>query len=77
MILAYNLSPTLKDLIIKIDKTRTVLLLLPLSPKVELRLRWEAQVAKVYWSLVLSANRLSKNQMAKILNSDTKLKHSK
>src|SRR3990172_6697543 len=77
MILAYNLSTTLQDLITKIDKTRSGLLLLPLAPKVELRLRWEAQVAKVYWSLVLSANPLTKNQVVKILNSDTKSRHSK
>ena len=67
MILAYNLSPTIKDTLAKIDALNNKLLLIPLSLKNEQRLKWETTIARIYWSLILSANPLSKNHMAKIL----------
>ena len=69
MILAYNLSSSLQDLLQRIEKLRIELLLMPLSPRTQLRLQWEAAVSKTYWSLVLSDNPLTKNQMARLLSS--------
>ena len=68
MILAYNLSNTVKANLDKIESLRTSLLTLPISPKNELRLKWEASLQKTYWSLVLSANPLTKTQMTTILS---------
>jgi Fic family protein len=69
MILAYNLSSNLSATIKQIEQIRVEFMLLALPPKTEARLSWEAKIEKTYWSLILSGNKLSKNQMAKLLSS--------
>lgn len=66
--LAYSISAKLAEVIKQIEFLRRKILLTPIAPKNELRLRWEAGVAQTYWSLTLSANPLTKNQMAKVLS---------
>jgi prophage maintenance system killer protein len=70
MILTYNLSGNLRNELAQIDLLRKELLTIPISPKTELRLRWEATISKVYWSLTLSASSLSKEDTAKIIYSN-------
>jgi len=70
--LSYNLSPTLKDNLQKIESYRRQILLNPLSPKAELRLRWEAMLNRIYWSLTLSDNPLTKAEMVKLSTTQTK-----
>jgi len=77
MVLAYNLSSHITDTLKEIDHLWTKLLLMPLSPRSELRLKWEATVAKTYWSLTLSNNNLTKNQMAKVLSFPKAKKYTK
>lgn len=72
VILAYNLSSNLQDYIKKIESLRRDLLVIPLSPKSELRIKWEAVLDKVYWSLVLTNNSLSKKAMTKLLSNQKK-----
>ncbi len=71
-ILAYNLSSNLKDNLQKIEVLRRQILLLPISPKTELRLRWEASLQRTYWSLILAGNSLSKTDMVKLLSTQSK-----
>jgi Fic family protein len=67
-VLAYNLSPKLEDYLQKIDALRRQILLTPIPPKTELRLKWEASLNKVFWSLSLTDNILTKQEMAALLS---------
>ena len=71
-ILAYNLSAKIKDNLQKIEVLRRQILLLPIPPKTELRLRWEASLQRTYWSLVLAGNSLSKSDMVKLLSTQNR-----
>ena len=71
-ILAYNLSSNLKSNLQKIETLRRQILLLPIPPKSELRLKWEASLQRVYWSLVLAGNPLGKTEMVKLLSTQVK-----
>ena len=65
--LSYNLSPTLKSFLDKIELLRQKILLTALSPKTELRLRWEATVNRVYWSMMSIGKPLNKARIIKLL----------
>lgn len=67
-VLAYNISDQLKKNLEAIDSVRTKIHLLPLSPKEELRFRWEGLVEKIYWSLVLAQVEISKELVLKVLS---------
>lgn len=71
--LAFHLSDTLAQNIKTSSALRERILLNPISPKKEIKTRWEASLEKVYWGLTLADNPLSKKQMAKII-SDPPLK---
>lgn len=58
------------------SKLRTKILITPLSPRKELKLRWEANLEKIYWGLTLADNPLSKKQMAKMLTASESKKMS-
>ncbi len=67
-ILSYHLSENIQENIKNIESLRIKTLLLPIKPKVEQRLRWEANINKTYWGLTLADNPLSKTQMAKMMS---------
>ena len=67
-ILAYNLSPKLKEHLQKIELLRRQILLTPVNPKVESRLKWEAGLQRVFWSLSLTGNSLGKPEMIRLLS---------
>lgn len=71
-VLAYNYSISIKDSLQKIELLRRQILLTPLSPKTELRLRWEAMLNRIYWSLSLAGNELNKTQIIKLLTVQSK-----
>lgn len=78
MNLSYNISEHIKSNLIKVEELRHEILLFPLSSKDELRLKWEATIDKIYWSLALSENPLSKRDIGKIISgTNTKNKISK
>ena len=65
--LSYNLSPGLITSLKSVMELRRKILLSPISPKNEMRLRWEAQLNRIHWSLALANNTLTRSQMAKVL----------
>lgn len=72
--LSYSLSSTLEDSLQKIEVLRRQILLTPLPPRVELRLRWTAMLNRIYWSLVLDNNPLSKTEIIKLITAQNKKK---
>lgn len=69
--LSYNLSPNLENSLEKIENLRTRILLTPLSPNNELKLRWNAMIKRVHWSMVLHGNDLTRSEIIKLLSSTT------
>lgn len=74
---SYTVSADLKATLRSIDDERIKLLTTPLNPKIELRLRWETMLDRVYYSLFLSGSVLSRKQMQSILLSLSLLKKPK
>lgn len=72
--LSYTLSSALKESLQKIEVLHRQILLTPISPKTEQRLKWEATLARIHWSLLLSSNPINKNEVVKLLSSQTKKK---
>ena len=65
--LSYNISLNLKESLKEIESLRLLILLSNIPPKVELKIRWEAMVTRVFCSLKLAGNSLAKSQMETIL----------
>lgn len=65
--ISYNLSPKIKDNLYRIEKLRQKILITPISPREKLKLRWLATCNRIYSSLKLSGNNLTKNDMIKLL----------
>ncbi len=66
--LSYNLSEKISENLLKINELRTKILLTPIKPSNEIKLRWESNINKAYWGLTLAGNKLSKNQMLKLMS---------
>lgn len=66
--LSYNLSQNTKSSLQKIEDLRAKLLLTPLSPRTELKLKWNTMVNKTHWSLILNDNELTKPEIIKLLS---------
>lgn len=65
---SYNLSEKLKDHLRRIELLRQKILLTPIPPKTELRLRWEAMINRVYWVMIFSKDKsINKNRVIKLL----------
>jgi len=67
-VLAYSISSQLQKNLDAIESVRTKIELFPLSPKEELRYRWEGLVEKIYWSLVLADVAINKELVLKVLS---------
>ncbi|HLE48888.1 MAG TPA: Fic family protein [Patescibacteria group bacterium] len=72
--LDYHLSPTLQHNLQNIEAVRVKILTTALSPKHELRFKWETKLLKIYSSLCLSGSDISKKQIIGILSSGEKKK---
>ena len=70
--LAYTESFDLKERLRSVDALRAQLLSIPLSPKNEMKFRWEARATRVHSSLTLAHTLFSRGQIVKILSSHTK-----
>ena len=70
--LAFTQSVELKDQIHHIDTLRVEILSIPIPPKTERKLRWEAKATRIHSSLALAHNLLSRGQVVKILASVTR-----
>ena len=75
--ISYTISPRLKEYLDKIEKTRRQILLTPVSPKTELRLKWEATFDRIYCTLYLAENSINRKDMLKLLSNNTKKKTTK
>lgn len=69
--LSYTLTPKLRVNVESIDRIKSKIMNLVLSREKELRLSWQAKVARTYASLSMSGNQLPRSEMAKILTSNT------
>lgn len=69
--ISYNISPRLQDYLSKIEDLRKQILLAPIPPDLELRLKWEATINRVHYSLKLAGNSLKKTDVLKILSEIT------
>lgn len=67
MVFSYNLSTNLKNHITRIDELRAQIVLTPIPSKIELRLRFEAVIDRVYYALRLGESTLSKEQIRRLL----------
>lgn len=72
--LSYNISPVLQQSLKAIDLLRQSVVLRPLSPKTEHRLRWEAHLDRIYYSLHLSHAPVNKKDIIKTLSTPNRLK---
>lgn len=68
---SYNFSENLRISLEKIEALRKRILLTIINPKTELRLRFEATVDRIYWSLKLTNNPLTKSEMFKLLTNQS------
>lgn len=69
--ISYTISPKLKEYLLKIENLRRQILLTPISPQKELRLKWEATFNRTYSCLKLAGNPLKKQDMLKLLSEIT------
>lgn len=65
--ISYTISPRLKEHLTKIENLRRKILLTPLLPSKELRLRWEATFSRIHSCLKLAGNPLKKQEMLELL----------
>ncbi len=70
--LAYTESSDLKEHLRQIEALRAQLLTIPLSPKTEMKFRWETRATRIHSSLALANTLFSRGQIVKILGSHTK-----
>lgn len=70
--LSFTFSAALRNSLQKIDSLRRQILLSPIPPRMELRLRWEATLNRIYWSLALAGDPLTKAEIIKLLTAEKK-----
>lgn len=75
--ISYNLSWRLKDTLGKIENLRVRIALTPISPKTKLKLRWEAMLNRIYYSLRISANPLERTDVIRLLGKSNLKKNPK
>ena len=69
---SYNTSEKLTNTLQKINDLRVKILTISISPKDELRLRWEAHVDRIYASFSLGGISIAKQEIVKLLSAGTK-----
>lgn len=74
--LTYNLSPILKSRLQKTDSLRKEILLTPISPKLEIQIRWEIMIQKIFYSLSLSEINISNKEVIETLSLNSLLRSS-
>lgn len=74
---SYTLSEQLKASLQKTDAFRTQILLTPLSPKHELKFRWEAMLDRIYYGLILEQNPVQKKTLVNLLTATPQIRRGK
>ena len=67
MNLSYHISDKLGSYLKKIDELRSDILLYPLSPKIEMRFKWDSLLERIIWSCALNDIIVSKPDTIKLL----------
>lgn len=65
--LAYNLSENIKRCLNEIGTLRKSIVLTSVNPKILLRLKWNAEIERIYWAFTLTEYEYTKQQVADIL----------
>lgn len=65
--ISYAISPKLNGYLSEIENLRKKILLTPVSPATELELRWEAILNRIFNSLKLSGNTLTRQEVLNVL----------
>lgn len=65
---SYNISEKLEKILITIDRHRTVILTTPISPRNELKLRFEAQIDRLYAIFKFGEVEIPKSEIIKLLS---------
>jgi hypothetical protein len=66
--ISYTISPLLQQTLNEIELLRRAIVLHPLSPKLEHKLRWEAQVERLYYTQFLAHTPVNRKEVATILS---------
>lgn len=74
---SYTVSNQLKTNLQELDALRSKILTTPLSPKNELKLRWETTIDRVFYSLILADSGLKKREVADTISAYSILKKPK
>jgi len=72
--ISYNRSIILLGSLKKIEELKKIILLTPISPRIEFRLRWEATINRIYYTFFLTNNSLPKREIIKLLTSQQRKK---
>jgi hypothetical protein len=64
---SYTLSDPLKAALQKVDYLRVQILITPVPPKVELKLRWEAMLDRIYYTLIVDQTSVQKRMLVELL----------
>lgn len=75
--LSYTITAGLKQNLEAVDNIRVTILTTPISPKGELKLRWETILDHIYYSLSASGSSLSKKDMLSMITASSILKKPK
>lgn len=70
--LAYTITVELKEALYGVEDLRHFILLTPLSPKTELKLKWEALVNRIYDVLSIADIAVTKSDIVKVLSQPNK-----
>ena len=74
---SYTLSDQLKASLQKTDALRIQMLITPLPPKAELKIRWEAMLDRVYYTLILDKSSVQKRTLVDVLTASPQIKKRK
>ena len=70
--LTFTFSDKLREKIEKIEEIKQRILTFPISPRDELSLRWESLIDKIYWSMSLIDDPISKKDISSLISSPNK-----
>lgn len=74
---SYTLSDPLKAALQKTDNLRVQLLITPVPPKSELKLRWEAMLDRIYYTLILDEASIHKRMLVELLTATPLIRRNK
>lgn len=74
---SYTISEQLQAALQKNDTLRVHILTTPLSPKNELRLRWEAMLDRIYYGLILEQNPVQKKTLVNLLTASPQIRRNR